>query len=460
MPESTGVGAKEPVMGADGPSVQELLKRERGPVPSALRDSRSMDLGTAPLDPDRYTSREFAEREFQQMWERAWQMACRAEDIPEIGDFEIYEIGRRSLLIVRVAAHEIRAYHNVCLHRGRILKQEAGSVQFFRCPFHGFSWNLDGSSRSMTNSWDFEHIDPKAFCLPQVRTACWGGFVFINFDAEAESLESYLDDLPEIFQTPGWDLSARVKTVHVHKLNRCNWKVALEAFIESFHVVATHPGAMTYLGDAYTQYDVWPDRRHFTRMISPRGLASPHLGREITEEEVFQAGAGRMTESNPKLPEGLSAREAMADAKRAFLQQQFGIDVSDMTDCEALDTIQYHIFPNLVVWAGWGSFLVYRFRPLGEDQDSSIMEVFFLIPQGEGRTLATVRKPTRLGFDDSHKRAAELGPFADVFDEDLSNIPEVHRGLAAMAGPGISLGNYQEARIRHFHRTIDRYLES
>lgn len=460
MVDPTADQAKVPVMGAAGPSVQELLDNERGPIPPVLRDTRSLNLGTAELPTGRYTSEAFSRLEFSRMWTRTWQMACREEDIPEVGDFEVYEIGRRSLLVVRVTATEIRAYHNVCLHRGRILKQEPGSVQFFRCPFHGFSWNLDGSNRSITNAWDFEHIDPAEFSLPQVQTARWGGFVFINFDDSAEPLEDYLDDLPEIFQTRGWDLSSRVKTVHVHKLNRCNWKVALEAFIESFHVVATHPGAMTYLGDAYTQYDVWPERRHFTRMISPRGLASPHLGREITEEEIFQAGAGRMTGGSPRLPEGLSARQAMADAKRAFLKEQFGIDVPDMTDCEALDTIQYHIFPNLVVWAGWGSFLVYRFRPNGEDPGSSIMEVFFLIPQGDGTSLTTARSPTRLGFDDSHRGAPELGPFADVFDEDLSNIPEVQRGLAAMEGPGVRLGNYQEARIRHFHQTLDRYLES
>lgn len=460
MTERGGGQARAPVMGADGPSVQDLLDTERGPVPAVLRDHSALALGTDPLPPGRYTEAEFARREFDRMWSRSWQMACREEDIPEVGDFEVYEIGRRSLLVVRAARDVIRAYHNVCLHRGRILKTESGRAQFFRCPFHGFSWNLDGSSRSITNAWDFEHIDPQQFCLPEVRVASWGGFVFVNFDSAAEALESYLDDLPEIFTTRGWDLSERVKAVHVHKLNRCNWKVALEAFIESFHVVATHPGAMTYLGDAYTQYDVWPERRHFTRMISPRGLASPHLGREISEEEVYRAGAGRMVGGDATLPDGLTARQAMGDAKRAFLREQYGVDVSDMTDCEALDTIQYHIFPNLVVWAGWGSFLVYRFRPHGEDPLSSIMEVYFLLPQGAGRKVETARHPTRLGFDDSHTLAPELGPFADVFDEDLSNIPEVQRGLAAMEGPGVMLGNYQEARIRHFHQTLDRYLRS
>lgn len=443
---------------ADGPTVQDLLDQERTEVPPALRDTRSVALGTDPIPTSRYTDPAFAVQELERVWGRVWQMACREEDIPRVGDFEVYEIGHLSFLVVRVTPGEIRAYRNVCLHRGRILKEEGGNAQFFRCPFHGFSWNLDGSCRSITNAWDFEHVDPKEFCLPQAQVGTWGGFVFLNPDLDAEPLESYLDDLPEIFRTRGWDLSQRTKTVWVRKRNRCNWKVALEAFIESFHVVATHPSAMPWLGDAYSQYDIWPDRRHFTRMISPRGLPSPHLGRPMTESEVFAAGAAGMTGVEDGLPEGLTARQAMGDLKRQALARDLGIDTEGLTDCEVLDTIQYHVFPNLVFWTGWGSFLVYRFRPEATDPETSIMEVFFLTPHGGDRALETVRKPTCIDYEESYTRAPELGRYGDVFDEDLSNMPYVQRGLHAFEGEGLNLANYEEARIRYFHQLLDRYL--
>jgi phenylpropionate dioxygenase-like ring-hydroxylating dioxygenase large terminal subunit len=248
--------------------------------------------------------------------------------------------------------------------------------------------------------------------------------------------------------------------VHVRKLNACNWKVALEAFIESYHVVATHPGAMSHLGDAFTQYDVWPDKRHYTRMISPRGLPSPHVGRPMSEQDVYRAGVAAygLPEDELDLPEGLTARQAMGDVKRRFLKERYGVDVPDMTDSEALDTIQYHVFPNLVLWAGWGSFLAYRFRPNGTDPATSIMDIYFLIPQADGREVPVAREPHRLDIEDSHHLAPQLGPFAAVFDEDLSNLPYVQRGLEAMRGPGTTLSRYEEMRIRFFHARLDDYI--
>lgn len=456
----------EPAMRGDGPTVQDLIARERGPVPAPLREASAVDLGSDPIAPERYTDPAFLQQEFAALWSSVWQMGCREEDISEPGDYEVYEIGHLSILIVRQQDRSIRAFHNVCLHRGRTLKEQPGNAQFLRCPFHGFSWHLDGSSRSVTNGWDFPHIDRDCFGLKPVAVGLWGGFVFVNPAPDPEPFEDFLEDLRQIYSTRGWDLGARVKAVHVEKINRCNWKVVLEAFIESFHVVATHPSAMTYLGDAFTQYDVWPDRRNHTRMISPRGLASPHVGRPMTEQDVFDAGSAAfgLPPEEQQIPEGLSARQYMGDIKRRYLKDTLGVDVPDMTDTEALDTIQYHIFPNLVCWAGWGSFLVYRFRPDGTDVNSSIMEVFFLVPQKPDGSVKRAAAPTQLGPDASHHDAPELGPFAAVFDEDLSNIPQVHRGLQAMAAapggpiPGISLGRYQEMRIRHFHKRIDDYL--
>ncbi len=461
-------GYPPPAMRGPGPTVQQLIDQERGPVPAALRASGSVDYGVTPIPAERYTSSAFAAAEVDHMWSHVWQMACREEDIANPGDFEIYEIGDASILVVRGEDLQIRAFHNVCLHRARLLKDTAGNAQFIRCPFHGFSWELDGRCRSVTNEWDFPHIDTDKFALPGVHVATWGGFVFINLADAPEPFETYMEDLPQIYATRGWDLGARVKAVHVEKINHCNWKVVLEAFIESFHVVATHPGAMTYLGDAFTQYDVWPDRRNYTRMISPRGLASPHVGRDMSEQDIADAGSQAyvLSEGDQVVPEGLTARQHMGDLKRRFLKDRYDVDIDDITDSEALDTIQYHIFPNLVCWAGWGSFLVYRFRPCGTDPDASIMEIYFLVPQKADGSIKAARQPRRLTARDSHHEAPELGPFAAVFDEDLSNIPQIQRGLKAMrhfpedAAQGTTLGRYQEMRIRHFHKRIDDYLQA
>ncbi len=439
------------------PSIQAMLDAETRPVPDVLRDCGTARVPARPIDRARYTSPSFAAREAARLWPRAWQMACRIEDIPEPGDYVVYTVGALSFLVTRVSSTEIAAHVNACLHRGRMLREADGHATEFRCPFHGFSWNLDGSCRSVVNSWDFPHVDRETFRLPRAHVATWGGFVFINPSPEPEPFDGFLEFLPAHYATRGWDLSARVKAVHVRKHHRCNWKVALEAFIESFHVTETHRSAMSYLGDAMTQYDVWEGART-TRMISPRGLASPN-GPPRSEEEVFRAGlrpALGAAADAMELPAGQTARAALADMRRQALMAE-GLDVADATDCELIDTIQYHVFPNLVLWAGWGSYLVYRFLP-GATADACTMEIMFLLPVAPGKTVQAAREARDLGPDDSHGLAPELGGFAAVFDEDMSNLAALQKGLNAMATTGPVTGLVQEARIRHFHACLDAFM--
>jgi hypothetical protein len=243
----------------------------------------------------------------------------------------------------------------------------------------------------------------------------------------------------------------------VQKINRCNWKVALEAFIESFHVTQTHRSAAPYLGDANTQYDVWEGRKH-TRMISPRGLSSPNLA-PLPDLEIYRAGmrasagAGAAT---LELPAGAaSARAALGDARRRALTDLGVPHVDQATDSELIDTIQYHVFPNLVFWAGWGSYLVYRFRPLGTQTDMSVMDVLFVDPLGpEGPPIP----PHVVGPDASLHEAPQLGGYCAVFDEDSGNLGAIQKGLKTMAGKGPITGSYQEARIRHFHHVLGDYV--
>jgi phenylpropionate dioxygenase-like ring-hydroxylating dioxygenase large terminal subunit len=443
---------------APEPSVQALLDAETRPVPPVLRQLGIHPVPVGAIDRRRYFDRQFAAQEQARMWSRCWQMACREEDIPEPGDFLIHEAGMASLLVTRQPDGSILALVNACLHRGRRLRDCDGHADHFRCPFHGFSWNVDGSCRSLVNGWDFAHVDRNSFRLPSVPVGRWGGFVFVQPSEDAEPFEQFLEFLPDHYATRGWDLSQRVKAVHIKKLHRCNWKVALEAFIESFHVSETHRGAMTYLGDAMTQYDVWEGCRT-TRMISPRGLHSPNMA-PISDQEVFRAGlrpALGAAADALTLPDGMTARAALAEARRRALLAE-GLDVATATDCELIDTIQYHVFPNLVIWAGWGSYLVYRFLPLGDDPDQCSMEILFLLPQPPGKDIAVARDPHVIDFDLSHAQAPQLGGFAAVFDEDMSNLAAIQKGLKSLRSAGPMTGAVQEARIRHFHHCLDQFL--
>ena len=250
---------------SDAITYQQILDTDTRPVPDVLRRTGDVQFTDADIPVTRYTSRSFHELEKEKLWSRVWQMACRSEDIPEVGDTHRYDIADRSYLIVRTAPDVIKGYYNACLHRGRMLREHDGRVEELRCPFHGFCWELDGRRKQVPSGWDFPHVYERAgeFQLPEVRVDTWGGFVFINPDENCESLAAFLGELPDHFAD--WDLENRYKSAHVAKVVRCNWKVASEAFSEALHVVATHPQILANIGDAITQYDVWGNSPTFTR---------------------------------------------------------------------------------------------------------------------------------------------------------------------------------------------------
>ncbi|HEY2503707.1 MAG TPA: Rieske 2Fe-2S domain-containing protein [Mycobacterium sp.] len=128
-----------------GVSVQDVLRKEAEcqTVPQVLLGESYEYLGSEDLPVERYVSEEYARLEAERLWPKVWQMACREEEIPQVGDYHVYEIATYSILVVRVAEDQIKAYHNSCLHRGTQLKDVSGSAPFIRCPFHGWTWNLE-----------------------------------------------------------------------------------------------------------------------------------------------------------------------------------------------------------------------------------------------------------------------------------------------------------------------------
>lgn len=443
-----------------GPSVQELLDGERHAVPPSLRETRFQPTGTEDVARERYFSAEFHSLEMARMWNRVWQMACREEEIPEVGDHVIYEIGDTSLVVVRSAPDEIRAFHNACLHRGRLLRTEGGNVSKLRCPFHGFTWRLDGSLQSVPCRWDFPHVRDEAFRLPEARVGTWGGFVFVNPDPDAAPLHEVLSPLPAHFAR--WRLEDRVKEVHVGKVVAMNWKVGVEAFLESLHVLATHPQILSTTGDVNSQYDVDPER-HVSRMITPLATPSPQLAVRPSEQAMLNALLSGYENHGDApgpvaLPEGRTARSFLAEMTRGLLSQRRVEGLSEATDCELLDAIQYFVFPNFFPWGGLFQNIVYRFRPVRNEPEQTLMEVMLLRPPPKSGPRPKPSSLRLLAPDERWAEATELGVLGAIFDQDMGNMPNVQRGLRALRRPGVHLARYQESRIRHLHERLDRYL--
>ncbi len=235
--------------------------------------------------------------------------------------------------------------------------------------------------------------------------------------------------------------------------------------MESHHSITTHPQILPSLADANSQYDILSD--YVSRQFLAGGVPSPFLDPRPTETEILQHMTGRrdrrrnLTGDIPdELPEGVTARQALGDMSRQGIAEQTGKDHSHASDAEMLDALLYNLFPNFSIWAGYTTKLVYRWLPYGLDPEKATMEIILFAPMpadGKRPPNAPVR---HLGEDDSFMEVQDLlGAAAQVFQQDMGNLPYVQEGLRASGTGVVHYGRYSEGRIRHLHHLIHRYIE-
>jgi phenylpropionate dioxygenase-like ring-hydroxylating dioxygenase large terminal subunit len=433
-----------------GSSMQDILDADGDNPPVAMRFEQYRFLGNADLPFDRYHDPVFFERELEKLWPNVWQWACREEHIPEPGDRYVYDVGFHSVLVVRGTDRKIRAFINSCPHRGMKFAAEGSRGvrrSHIRCPFHGMSWNLDGTLREIPCRWDFPHVDEGNFGLDEISCESWGGFVFIHMGEAPQPLAEQLEVLPEHFRL--WPMHDRYVALHTEKVLPANWKMAMEAFLEAFHVLETHSQAIYTAADANAQYDVFGP--HVSRFMHAVGVPSPHLQQDVSEASLF----GKLGRNPSQLPPGASARAEHAKLLRQELGAQFGADLSAVSTSEMMDSIEYFLFPNAFFFPGINIRLCYRFRPLGIDQ--CLHEILVLQPLPKNGERPPPAKPIRLGVEDSYTSVPGFA-LAEILDQDTDNLALQRDGSRASRKRGQTLGNYQEARIRRLHLTLDEYL--
>ncbi|MCP5180549.1 MAG: aromatic ring-hydroxylating dioxygenase subunit alpha [Pseudomonadales bacterium] len=442
-----------------GPSYVEIIADDLVPAPDFYTQGPVPDIGTEPVAASRYYDPAFLAKELDHVFSRTWQWACREEDIPEVGDYMVFDLGGYSWIIVRSAASTFKALGNACPHRGRQIVETDGHHQRFRCPYHGIQWNLDGTVKHNPFGWDMPQWGARGGDLPEAKVALWGGFVFINMDHNAPPLESVLHPIPEHFTR--YDFEGKYKAAHVIKKIRANWKATCEAFMESHHVVGTHPQALPMTGDLNSQYDILSD--YVGRQFTAQGVQSPNIERALSKEEILGVTAfnqpNAQQESTAAVPEGLSARAFSAASARRMLEQSTGRDYSQAGDAEMIDSLLYHVFPNLAFWAGMAQNIVYRFRPNGMDPDTALMDILILRPYPKDGPRPKPVPIRYLDFDEPvMMAAAEIGaPLAEVYDQDVENLPWVQKGLRTLPA-GVAFSKYMEMRLRRHHQMLDQFI--
>jgi len=445
------------------PTWRQLAAKDALPVPEVLLKESPPNLGSEPLLPIRYTSYDYHRQEVEKIWKRVWQMACREEEIPQVGDHFIYDVAGMSYVIVRVAEDSFKAYHNVCLHRGRQLVDCSGKgAKQFKCAYHAWTWNIDGSLAFFPGKWDFPGVSPETYGLKEVKLERWGGFVFINPDPNAEPLTKQLGGMAKHFEIS--PLDKRFTLWHVRKTINSNWKVAIEAFLESYHLAMTHPQALPSVAEHGTQYDLWEEEgAAYSRSITPSAVPSYHSRDGSPEGAIADMWAlvnGLRMDEAPPLPEEIHDRASLAAWRRKNLGEMTRADYSEQCDAMMLDSIQYWMFPNFCPWMGEGLPLTYLFRPNTDSPDTCYMDAWMLVRSPDSGSPPPAPAMIELGPNDRFE--PHIGAMGLIFDQDDFNMPQVHAGMKGWPDilDGLTLGRYQESRVRFLHEMVEKWINA
>jgi choline monooxygenase len=186
-----------------------------------------------------YSSAEVLRLERERVFRGAWHYVGPAAKLEEPGSYLACPSGSAPLVCVRGRDGELRAFVNVCRHRGHEIAQGEGRRETLQCPYHAWTYDLDGTLRAAPRAGP--GLDRSALSLLEGRAECWGPFVFANSDAEAPPLVDALGELPSLLARCGLDLDGLVFRERSDYALEANWKVAVENYLECYHCPVAHP---------------------------------------------------------------------------------------------------------------------------------------------------------------------------------------------------------------------------
>ena len=422
-----------------------------------------------------YTSEAYAKAERDKLWRKVWQQAGRVEEIPEVGNFLTYDILDDSIIIVRTAPDTIKAYYNVCSHRGRRLidtpkgaKNATGEKVRFVCGFHGWTYDLEGRCTHILEKDDWKGaLTDENTRLGEVKVDTWGGWVWINLDPESGPLSEFLDPAAKMLDP--FELQNMRPRWRKWIVFDCNWKVAMEAFAEIYHVEVTHPEFMTF-----GEFRGWGRAQGLHSNIgydAPKGLeenqAKLRLGsgadpRKSTAEMQIYTWEQVNTNTTrtlvdaalrlvDELPEGTPAAQVskhwLDSARRDDEARGVFWPTVDPAHTAASGT-SWQVFPNFQIGHAVNNMLCYSARPHGYDPNKCLFEVavYELFPKGE---------EPQTEWEYTEKDDPKWG---SVLPQDFSNMAAVQQGMKNGGFRGTLPNPYRERSIANLHRNLAKYM--
>ncbi|HEY3493640.1 MAG TPA: aromatic ring-hydroxylating dioxygenase subunit alpha [Polyangiaceae bacterium] len=399
---------------------------------------------TVEISRERYTSSDYAAREWRRVWSRVWLLAGRLADLPKPGDRLTYECAGECVVIVRQEDGGVRAFFNSCPHRGRELCESGrAGGDGIRCAYHGWEWELDGSPRRLPLGRGFGGMGER-LRLAEARVETFLGFLWVNFDPGARPLSEYLGSLASELAPHRLEEFALVDDFSVEL--PCNWKVAMDAFSEGYHVPTVHP----QLADVI---DV--ERQTITLYEHHHLIVQPFVGLDPGAVAALPAEVSAMLKQMgielPAAAAGADVRAEIHRAIRAWAGTR-GFDLSGLKDEQLTANWTLNVFPNLSMSGVFPHrYFLSRHRPHPHDP----RRMFFDFQEYERtpRAGTKVARPAHRAF-----RYGER-PLGETVAQDLENCVRVQRGLESpsLRERPLLLGDFERG-VAHMHALLDRYL--
>jgi phenylpropionate dioxygenase-like ring-hydroxylating dioxygenase large terminal subunit len=408
-----------------------------------------------PITGDRYWSPVWMEREWERVWTRVWHIAGRTRDLPEPGDFVVHNLRRESVLVVRQQDGSIKAFYNVCQHRGnRLVWAEAGGMPAFTCAYHGWRYGLDGTLEAVQDPDDFDGGNPCGrLRLKEVPCAVWQGFVWYSMDPEARPLLDWLDPIPRLLQNR--DMESMIRVVHRVGEADTNWKFAPDNFNESYHLPSVHPQMAAYIDEDYrdTLFEMHPGGHN--RMVI-KSRPSQRLSEANAPDPLFDA-IMQAWDLDPAAFRGRrhEARLAVQQQKRRLGPARGYHHFDRLADAELTDYFHHTLFPNVTITANPDGVNLFRTEPHPTDPNKCIFEYWFMVPpvasMAEIMTIAGKRPLVEAPLE----RVTSFGGFVD---QDLGVAPYQQLGFHSRGYKDAVLSR-QENRVRRFHEVLNDHIE-
>ena len=420
----------------------------------------------------RYTSKEFFAKEWEGMWTKTWLLLGREAELPNHGDWQMEEVGPEEILMARQKDGSVKAFYNVCQHRGNpLVDQKKGHVlRRFVCKYHSWAFMPDGTLNFAPDKEDFPEGNPcNNVRLEELRCETFAGFIWVKMDNDCMPLRNFLGPIWDEWERR--EVSTWKRTMANSMWLPCNWKIVLDNFNESYHVPTVHMGGTpdtdrkkirgnidTYFKE--TKFDL--SNEGHNRMVMKGGYG---VGQTDEDGNIIEPLASllRYWELDPAdfkdRPE--DTREALQKAKRKLGPDRGYTHYANVPDEQLTDAFHYTLFPNFAVSLWSDGFHFLRARPHMSDPEQCLFDNWWYASPASLQEDAKMQRSNASGqvTQESEEKEVSMLSYPEdsigpAIEEDVAVFVTQQRGFRSRGFKGVYLSN-QEKRIRRYHELID-----